>query len=207
MKYPNSLIQLIRELSRLPGVGPKGAQRLAFHLFKIPHEDVESLAEAITTAKALLKPCPICSNITDEEVCAVCSDLERDPYLICVVESPNDIIAIEKAGGFMGRYHVTHGVYSPMDGVGPERLGLDKLLARLQRDVRTGEVLDPSRFEVVVATSMTTEGEATASLVHHQVSALGATVSRLAYGLPNGAALEYMDEVTLGRAFNGRQRI
>jgi recombination protein RecR len=203
MKYPNSLIQLIRELSRLPGVGPKSAQRLAFYLFASPQEDVESLAAALLEAKRELHLCPTCFNITDAPLCGVCSDGSRDQRLICVVEEPGDVIAIERSGEFAGLYHVLHGALSPMNGVGPEQLKIGSLVKRVHASVGN----EGKPLEVILATATTTEGEATAMYVQRQLEPLGATVSRIAYGLPVGGALEYADEVTLGRAISGRQPV
>ncbi|HWG85741.1 MAG TPA: recombination mediator RecR [Deinococcales bacterium] len=198
MRYPNSLIKLIRELSRLPGVGPKSAQRLAFHLFDAPDEDARALADAILEAKRTLKTCPVCFNVTDSDLCAVCSDPTRDQKRICVVEEPGDVIAIERSGEYNGLYHVLHGVYSPMNGVGPEQLRIAPLVKRSAQSPES---------EIILATSTTVEGEATAMYVAKQLEATGATVTRIAYGLPVGGALEYADEVTLGRAIAGRQRM
>jgi recombination protein RecR len=200
LKYPNSLIQLIRELSRLPGVGPKSAQRLAFHLFSSSDQDVKNLSDAILEAKKILKLCPICFNITDTDLCAVCSDPTRDQNIICVVEEPGDVIAIERSGEFEGLYHVLHGALSPMNGVGPEQIKIAGLLERIQN--REG-----APVEVILATSTTVEGEATSMFVQRSLEPLGVNVSRIAYGLPVGGALEYADEVTLGRAIAGRQKV
>ncbi len=196
MKYPPSLVSLIRELSRLPGIGPKSAQRLAFHLFDQPREDIERLAQALLEAKSELHTCPVCFNITDHDLCDVCADPLRDQQLLCVVEEPGDVIAIERSGEYNGLYHVLHGVISPMNGVGPEQLYIKPLLPRLQPNM-----------EVILATGTTVEGEATAMYLQRLIEPLGATVSRIAYGLPVGGALEYADEVTLGRAMMGRQKI
>lgn len=196
MKYPPSLIALIRELSRLPGIGPKSAQRLAFYLFEQPREDIERLAGVLLDAKRELHSCPICFNITDAEMCDVCADPARTQNLICVVEEPGDVIAIEKSGEYSGLYHVLHGVISPMNGVGPDKLQLRPLLPRLQEGM-----------EVILATGTTVEGEATAMYIQRLIEPLGVMVSRIAYGLPVGGALEYADEVTLGRALSGRQRV
>lgn len=196
MKYPPSLVALIRELSRLPGIGPKSAQRLAFHLFEQPREDIERLAGALLEAKRDLHTCPICFNITDAERCDVCSDPSRDQNTICVVEEPGDVIAIERSGEYRGLYHVLHGVLSPMNGVGPDRLHIRPLLPRVQEGM-----------EVILATGTTVEGDATALYLQRLLEPLGADVSRIAYGLPVGGALEYADEVTLGRALSGRRRV
>jgi recombination protein RecR len=198
LKYPNALIQLIRELSRLPGVGPKSAQRLAFYLFAQPKEDVENIAQAMLEAKQVLKLCPVCFNITDAELCAVCSDGTRDQNVICVVEEPGDVIAIERSGEFNGLYHVLHGALSPMNGIGPEQLKIPGLMKR---------VVDKQGLEVILATSTTVEGEATSMYLQRQLEPLGVNVTRIAYGLPVGGALEYADEVTLGRAIAGRQKV
>ena len=196
MKYPPSLVGLIRELSRLPGIGPKSAQRLAFYLFEQPREDIERLAGAILEAKRDLHTCPVCFNITDAERCDVCSDPTRDQSVICVVEEPGDVIAIERSGEYRGLYHVLHGALSPMNGVGPDRLQIRPLLPRVQ-----------DGMEVILATGTTVEGDATALYLQRLLEPLGAVVSRIAYGLPVGGALEYADEVTLGRALSGRRRV
>ena len=196
MKYPPSLVALIRELSRLPGIGPKSAQRLAFHLFEQPRADIERLASALLEAKRDLHMCPICFNITDAEKCDVCADPSRDQQLIAVVEEPGDVIAIERSGEYRGLYHVLHGVLSPMNGVGPEKLHIKPLLPRIQ-----------GGMEVILATGPTVEGDATALYLQRLLEPLGATVSRIAYGIPAGGSLEYTDEITLGRALTGRQRV
>ncbi len=196
MKYPPSLVALIRELSRLPGIGPKSAQRLAFHLFEQPRADIERLASALLEAKRDLHMCPICFNITDAEKCDVCADPSRDQGLIAVVEEPGDVIAIERSGEYRGLYHVLHGVLSPMNGVGPEKLHIKPLLPRIQ-----------GGMEVILATGTTVEGDATALYLQRLLEPLGATVSRIAYGIPAGGSLEYTDEITLGRALTGRQRV
>ena len=196
MKYPPSLVALIRELSRLPGIGPKSAQRLAFHLFEQPREDIERLASALLEAKRDLHSCSVCFNITDSQKCDVCSDPSRDQNVICVVEEPGDVIAIERSGEYRGLYHVLHGVLSPMNGVGPDRLHIKPLLPRVQEGM-----------EVILATGPTVEGDATALYLQRLLEPLGADVSRIAYGIPAGGTLEYTDEVTLGRALTGRQRI
>ncbi|ASN80146.1 MULTISPECIES: recombination mediator RecR [Deinococcus] len=196
MKYPPSLVALIRELSRLPGIGPKSAQRLAFHLFEQPREDIERLASALLEAKRDLHSCSVCFNITDSQKCDVCSDPSRDQNVICVVEEPGDVIAIERSGEYRGLYHVLHGVLSPMNGVGPDRLHIKPLLPRVQEGM-----------EVILATGTTVEGDATALYLQRLLEPLGADVSRIAYGIPAGGTLEYTDEVTLGRALTGRQRI
>ncbi len=194
MKYPPALIQLIRELGKLPGVGPKSAQRLAFHLFNLPEEEVRGLAQAMVNAKSSLHSCSVCFNITDSELCNVCADAGRDRRLVCVVEEPADLLAIERSGEYEGLYHVLHGSLSPMNGVGPDQLTIKALLPRLE-DVN----------EVILATATTVEGEATAMYLNRLLNDLSVKTSRIAYGLPVGGDLEYADEVTLGRAITNRR--
>lgn len=199
MKYPASLVQLIRELSRLPGIGPKSAQRLAFYLFEQPRADIERLAQALLSAKQDLSLCQRCYNIADQALCDVCQDVSRETQYICVVEEPADVIAIERSGEYRGLYHVLHGAISPMNGVTPDQLQIQPLLSRLHG-------LDTAT-EVILATSTTVEGEATSLYLQRLLSPLGVQLSRIAYGLPVGGALEYADEVTLGRALTGRQKL
>jgi recombination protein RecR len=198
VKYPPALVTLIRELGRLPGIGPKSAQRLAFHLFNLPPDDVRALARAIAEAQENLARCPICFNImaSDQPSCAVCADPSREEGVICVVEQPADLLAIERSGEYAGRYHVLHGALSPMNGIGPDQLTIDALVDRL------GEL-----EEVILATSTTVEGEATAMYLARMVQERGLSASRIAYGLPVGGDLEYADEVTLGRAITHRRRL
>jgi recombination protein RecR len=200
VSFPPALTELIRELGRLPGIGPKSAQRLAFHLFQRPAEQVEVLAEAIRAAKASLDRCPVCFNVMTRgaEACHVCADPSRDATLVCVVEQPADLLAIERSGEYRGRYHVLHGALSPMNGVGPEQLTVPALLARLD---------EGAAEEVILATSTTVEGEATAMYLARALGERGVPVSRIAYGLPVGGDLEYADEVTLGRAISHRRRL
>lgn len=196
MRYPTPLLTLIRALSRLPGIGPKSAQRLAFHLFNQPADEVLALARALEDAKNGLARCPRCAHVmaSDEEACAVCTDPARDPALLCVVEQPADVLAIERSGEYAGRYHVLHGSLSPMHGVGPDELTIGLLLERLA-----------GVTEVVLATSTTVEGEATALFLAQRLRTQGVRVTRIAYGLPVGGDLEYADEVTLGRAMTHRR--
>lgn len=198
MRYPTALVALIRELGRLPGIGPKSAQRLAFYLFDQPEHDVRRLADAIRDAKASLDRCPVCYNVMTrgEPSCAVCSDRQRDRSLLCVVEQPADVLAIERSGEYQGLYHVLHGALSPMNGIGPDQLTIPALMARLDSD---------TIHEVILATSTTVEGEATAMYLAKQIGEGRAEVSRIAYGLPMGGDLEYADEVTLGRAISHRR--
>ncbi len=190
--------RLIDEFHKLPGIGPKSAQRLTYHLLRAPAEDARALAEAILEVKDKIVLCSVCQNITDADPCAVCSNPGRDHAAICVVEEPLDILALERAGAFKGLYHVLHGVISPMDGVGPEDLKVQDLLTRL----RSGEVQ-----EVIMATNPNLEGEATAMYISRLITPLGIKVTRLARGLPVGADLEYADNVTLARALEGRQEL
>lgn len=198
MSFPPALATLIRELGRLPGIGPKSAQRLAFHLFHKDPADVDALAAAIREAKASLDRCPTCFNVMTkgEAACYVCNDPNRDPATVCVVEQPADVLAIDRSGEYRGRYHVLHGALSPMNGVGPDDLTLPALLTRLDE----GNV-----SEVILATSTTVEGEATAMYLARALSERSIPASRIAYGLPVGGDLEYADEVTLGRAISHRR--
>jgi len=191
--------RLIAELEKLPGIGPKTAQRLAYHLLFRPQEEVRALAEAMVRARASVRYCSVCANLTDRDPCAICRDPARDPRVICVVEQPRDVAAMERAGEFRGRYHVLHGVISPMDGVGPDDLRVRELLERLRQD--------PPVEEVIIATNPTVEGEATALYLARLIKPLGPRVTRIARGVPEGGDLEYVDEVTLAKALQGRQEI
>jgi recombination protein RecR len=189
---------LIDELGRLPGIGPKSAQRIAFHLLKVETADAERLARAITELKARVHFCAICHNVAEGELCQFCRDPRRDPALICVVEEPRDLAAIERTHEFKGRYHVLGAAISPIDGVGPDDLNIRDLLARIPADkVR----------EVILATNPNVEGEATAMYLARLLGPLGVRVTRIASGLPVGGDLEYADEITLGRAFAGRREM
>ena len=190
--------RLIEEFHKLPGIGPKSAQRLTYHLLRAPADDARALAQAILEVKEKTVLCSVCQNIADSDPCAICSNPERDHAAICVVEEPLDILALERAAAYRGLYHVLHGVISPMDGVGPEDLKVQELLGRL----RSGDVR-----EVIMATNPNLEGEATAMYIARLISPLGVKVTRLARGLPVGADLEYADNVTLARALEGRQEV
>lgn len=196
--YTPSVQALIDELGRLPGVGPKSAQRIAFHLLKVEDIDALRLADAIRVAKATARFCDRCFNIADQPECEICRDLRRDPSLICVVEEPRDIVAIERTQEFRGRYHVLGGAISPIEGIGPDQLKVRELLTRLG----TEEVQ-----EVILCTNPNIEGEATAMYLARLIEPLGLTVTRIASGLPVGGDLEYADELTLGRALEGRRRV
>lgn len=187
---------LIDELGRLPGVGPKGAQRIAFHLLQADVQDVERLAEVLLKVKEQVKFCVICFNVSSEQTCKICRDPRRDPSAICVVEEYKDVVAVERTREFKGRYHVLGGAISPIDGIGPEQLRIRELMMRLA---------DGTVTEVILATDPNLEGEATATYLTRMLSPMGLTVTRLASGLPVGGDLEYADEVTLGRAFAGRR--
>lgn len=189
---------LVDELSKLPGIGPKTAQRLAFHILKTEGVDAKRLAEAIIEAKEKIRFCEKCFNISTSELCDFCADPRRDPTIVCVVEESRDIWAIEKTGEFRGRYHVLGGAISPIDGIGPDDLHISELIARLGPD----EVK-----EIIVATNPNVEGDATATYIARLIGPLGVDVSRISSGLPVGGDLEYADEVTLGRAIEGRRKI
>jgi recombination protein RecR len=196
--YEGAVQDLIDELGRLPGVGPKSAQRIAFYLLAAEAADVERLAHTLIRVKREVKFCTICGNVSEQDVCRICSDPRRDPTLICVVEEPKDVNAVERTREFRGRYHVLGGAISPIDGVGPDDLRIRELLTRLQ---------DGTVTEIILATDPNLEGEATATYLARLIGPMGLTVSRLASGLPVGGDLEYADEVTLGRAFSGRRRL
>ena len=195
--YPRPMGKLIGELSKLPGIGPKTAQRLAFHILAMKQSDVNSLSKALLEAKDKIKFCSICNNLTEDETCDYCSSEERDGSLICVVESPKDVIAMEKTGEFHGIYHVLHGSISPMDGIGPENIKIKNLLPRLKEEVE----------EVIVATDPNAEGDVTAMYLAKLLKPIGVKVTRIAHGLPVGGDLEYADEVTLSKALEGRREL
>jgi len=196
--YAEPVAKLIEELGKLPGIGPKTAQRLAFYILNTDVGAARDLARAIVDARNKIRYCSVCSNLTDVDPCGICSGDRRDRSIICVVEEPRDVVAIEKTRDFKGLYHVLQGAISPMDGVGPEELKIKELLPRLQ----AGEVK-----EVVVATNPNIEGEATAMYLARLIKPLGIKVTRIAHGLPVGGDLEYADEVTLAKAFEGRREI
>jgi recombination protein RecR len=196
--YAGPVQDLIDELGRLPGVGPKSAQRIAYHLLKLPTEDALRLARSISEAKARITFCRRCFNISEADECALCSDADRDPTVVCVVEEPRDIVAVEKTHEYRGRYHVLQGAISPIEGVGPEQLRVKELLARIDAE-QIGEV--------IVCTNPNIEGEATAMYLARLLKPLGVKVTRIASGLPVGGDLEYADELTLGRALEGRREM
>lgn len=190
------LVNLYEQLRRLPGVGSKTAMRLAYHIIDMPEGEVQQLAEALSSAKKSIHYCSQCYNLTDGEKCAICSDPSRDSFTICVVEQPQDIAAMERSHGYNGLYHVLHGVLSPLDGVGPDKLKIRELFQRLQRE---------SISEIIIATNSDVEGEATATYLAQLLKPIGITVSRIAHGLPMGGDLEYADEVTLSKALENRR--
>jgi len=194
--YEGAVQDLIDELGRLPGVGPKSAQRIAFHLLAADPVDVRRLVTALTEVKEKVRFCTVCGNVTEEQQCKICRDPRRDDAIICVVEEPKDVVAIEKTREFRGRYHVLGGAISPIEGVGPDDLRIRELMQRLADSVVT---------ELILATDPNLEGEATATYLARLVKPMGLRVTRLASGLPVGGDLEYADEVTLGRAFEGRR--
>ena len=193
-----SLARLVQELNRLPGIGPKSAQRLAYYIIRLPDDEAYALADAVTSVKQNIVFCEECQNLTDASPCQVCSDPRRDQTIICVVEDPLDVLAMERTRSFRGLYHVLHGVISPINGIGPDQLRLKELFSRLDR---------PKVTEMVVATNPTLEGEATAMYIRRHQGRTDLRVTHLARGLPVGGSLEYTDETTLTRAFQGRQEI
>lgn len=197
-KYTKPLARLIDEFSKMPGIGPKTAQRLAFYILKNSSERVASLAKAILEAKEKVKHCSICGNITDQEVCEICQSINRDKSIICVVEKVRDLIAIENTGEYKGLYHVLEGAISPLDGIEPENLKIDSLLKRLKTE---------KIKEIILATNPNIEGEVTASYINKLIEPLNIKVTRIAYGVPIGGSLEFADEVTLTQALMGRQKI
>jgi recombination protein RecR len=196
--YEGIVQDLIDELGRLPGVGPKSAQRIAFHLLAADATDVRRLAHVLNEVKDKVRFCTTCGNVAEGEQCRICADVRRDPTIICVVEEPKDVLAIEKTREFRGRYHILGGAISPIEGVGPDDLRVKELLPRLA---------DGTVTEVIIATDPNLEGEATATYLARLLKGMGLSISRLASGLPVGGDLEYADEVTLGRAFEGRRLI
>ncbi len=196
--YEGIVQDLIDELGRLPGVGPKSAQRIAFHLLQADPVDVRRLAQVLIEVKEKVRFCSVCGNVAEEDICRICRDPRRDPTAICVVEESKDVVAIERTREFRGRYHVLGGAISPIEGIGPDQLRIRELLTRLA---------DGAVTEVILATDPNLEGEATATYLTRTLRPLGLRVTRLASGLPVGGDLEYADEVTLGRAFEGRRAV
>lgn len=196
--YEGVVQDLIDELGRLPGIGPKSAQRIAFHLLQADPVDVRRLVDALTEVKAKVRFCTVCGNVSEEDQCRICRDARRDRTVICVVEESKDVVAIEKTREFRGTYHVLGGAISPIEGIGPDDLRIRELMTRLA---------DGTVTEVILATDPNLEGEATATYLARLLKPMGLTITRLASGLPVGGDLEFADEVTLGRAFEGRRRL
>jgi len=197
MPLPDPLVRLIEELQRLPGIGPKSAQRLAFHILKAPREQADRLIEAVREVKERVTHCSVCNNITDADPCAYCCSDERDRHIICVVEEPQNVAAIEKTRDFKGVYHVLMGALSPLQGIGPDQLKIKGLLARIGNGVR----------EVILATNPNVEGEATAIYLARLLKPLGVRVTRIGMGVPVGSDLEYADEMTMHKALEGRREV
>jgi recombination protein RecR len=197
MSLPEPLLRLIEELQRLPGIGPKGAQRLAFHLLRTPREHTDRLVDAVRDVKERVTYCSICNNITDADPCTFCSSADRDRHVICVVEEPQNVSAIEKTREFKGVYHVLMGALSPLQGIGPDDLKIKGLLARVTNGVR----------EIILATNPNVEGEATAIYLARLLKPLGVKVTRIAMGVPVGSDLEYADEITMHKALEGRREV
>lgn len=196
--YSEPIDRLINEFSKLPGIGRKTAQRLAFHVINMDIKDVTGLSKALVDVKNEIKYCSVCCNISDSEVCPICANRHRDPSTICVVEDPRDVAAMERTKDYSGRYHVLNGVISPMDGIGPDMLNIKELISRLG---------DGSVKEIIMATNPTIEGEATAMYISRLVKPMGIKVTRIAHGLPVGGDLEYADDVTISKALEGRREI
>jgi len=196
--YSGPLQSLVDELGRLPGIGPKSAQRIAFHLLKVAPEDALRLADAIVSMKERITLCPRCFNVAEGDLCTICADPRRDGAVLCVVEDPRDIVAVEKTQEFRGRYHVLHGALNPIEGIGPDQLRVRELLGRID---------DEHIAEVILCTNPNLEGEATAMYLARLLKPLGVAVTRIASGLPVGGDLEYADELTLGRALEGRRPV
>jgi recombination protein RecR len=194
--YPPVLSDLIRKLSRLPGIGEKSATRIAMHLLKVPDKDVESLAENIRQLRTNIRTCSICFNFTEEPVCAICGDPARNTGQVCIVEGTADLLAIEQSGAYKGRYHVLQGVLAPLDGIGPEQIRIKELFARFRSETIS---------EIIIATNPSSEGEATAHYLLQILKDQQARVTRIAYGIPMGGDLKYTDRITLERALKGRQ--
>ena len=197
-QYPRPLSKMINEFNKLPGIGEKLAQRVAFHVLSLSDQEAEALADSIIQAKRSIKYCSVCGNLTEQDPCQICQDKDRSQDVICVVESPKDVVAMEKVKEFHGLYHVLHGAISPMQGVGPEDINLKSLIVRLQ---------DSNVQELIIATNPTIEGEATAMYIARLIKPSGIKVTRIANGIPIGGDLEYADEVTLLKALEGRREI
>lgn len=196
--YPSSMKSLIEELSKMPGIGPKSAQRIAFYILRSPGNDAEALSKAISKVKNSVRFCKSCNNLSDEELCEICKSASRNRALLCVVEEPNDVATIEKAGEYKGLYHVLLGSLSPLDGIGPSDIKIEELLVRVKRD---------KYKEVILATDFNTEGEATAMYLMKVLKSSGSKLTRVAYGIPVGGDLQYADQATIVKAFEGRREV
>jgi recombination protein RecR len=197
MAFAGPIARLVQQLARLPGIGEKTAARLAFHILRAPPEDAAALAAAIADVRVKIRFCGICCDLTDRDPCAICADARRESTVLCVVAQPQDVVAVERAGGFRGRYHVLHGLLSPLDGIGPDDIRITELVKRCASGIE----------EVILATSPSVEGEATAVYIAKLVRPLGLRATRIATGVPMGGELEYADQVTLARAIDGRREI
>ena len=197
-EFAQPMVRLIEALRRLPGIGPKSAQRIAFHILKAERTEVEEIAAALHDLKEKIRLCDVCNSVTETNPCAYCSDPSRNPRLLCIVEEPGNILPIERTGQYRGYYHVLHGALSPLQGIGPEQLRIKNLMDRL----KTGAI-----EEVIIATNPTVDGEATATYLSKLLKPLGVTVTRIAMGVPVGGDLEYVDEVTIAKAMEGRKEI
>lgn len=213
MLYPESMLKLIDHLTKLPGIGPKTAQRLAYHLVTSPQTEVKALAEAMIVAREKITYCSKCFNLTDTDPCNICADPARERELICVVEQPKDVVAMERTGRYRGLYHVLHGAISPLDGIGPEDLKIKELLLRITppqpaQSSQAGESPVAAQVkEVILATNTDVEGETTAMYIAKLLKPLGVKVTRIAYGVPVGGDLEFADQITLARALEGRREM
>ena len=196
--FPVSMRLLVEEFAKMPGIGPKSAQRLAFHVLKASKSDADALSKAISKVKESVRFCKVCNNLSDEEICDICKSRSRDRALLCIVEEPNDVMAIEKAREYNGIYHVLLGSLSPLDGIGPSDLKIKELLERVKKE----------KFkEIIIATDFNTEGEATALYLMKQLKGSGARITRVAYGIPVGSDIEYADQATISKAFEGRREL
>ena len=205
--YAPPIQRLITELGKLPGIGARTAQRLAFHILRASPEDAAALAAAIAEVKQKIRFCSVCCDLTESDPCAVCGDARRDAGVVCVVAQPQDVVAIERTGGYRGRYHVLHGVLSPLDGIGPDDLRVTELVARCAGGPGNGTSADQGIREAILATSPSVEGEATAVYLAKLLRPLGVRTTRIATGVPIGGELEYADQVTLARAIDGRREM
>jgi recombination protein RecR len=205
--FASPIARLVQQLGKLPGIGEKTAARLAFHILRASPEDAAALAAAITEVKQKIRFCSVCCDLTETDPCAICRDARRDAGVVCVVAQPQDVVAIERTGGYRGRYHVLHGVLSPLDGIGPDDLRVTELVARCAHSPADGPAGDESIREAILATSPSVEGEATAVYLSKLLRPLGVRATRIATGVPIGGELEYADQVTLARAIDGRREM